>query len=247
LIEGDVINYQDSEDHETATPAMTSLIDYYERKITLFFYFKQHQHIEQYAAHIVEIDMGLHFDQHGQTGIQEYSGYQNLFLLLFKKDKFFTPQFKISRKFSNIARNSLYIYWLQDESIAENSNMLQFIDESLSFKHLRGSVCTADSGHWEGVHENLKQSQADQAIATDHTILLMKPRSEVLRNVHHFKKIEHLKYIGGRSEVFSRLGNEKANENNGGEGVSLKDLDQAVSDGNAASRKEKLVALEFIP
>lgn len=150
------------------------------------------------------MDLKLELDQYGSHGVQPYTGYQNLFLGLFKKDRFFTPQFKISRKFSNIARNSLYIYVLdEDKRNPMNSKMLQVLDENYTFKHLRGSVSTCDSGHFEEVNKQLKE-------VSDHdfTLLILRPMDEQLKGTQYFKKIEYLRYVGDNSDVFKRLKND---------------------------------------
>lgn len=212
---------QPADDQQRGTQlALATLVDYYKRKILLFFYIKENAEIPQEGL-VVEIDLKLHLDQYGPAGVQPSGGYQNLFLMLFKRDKFFTPQFKISRKFSNIARNSLYIYWLQEDSETGKSQMLQFLDEEYQFKHLRGSVSTCDSGHFEKVHESLKDDDRD------YTMLILKPATETLKGQHHFKKIELLRFIGERSDVFESLRSKAAKlqaENAEWQGWSLHDL-----------------------
>lgn len=77
--------------------------------------------------------------------------------------------------------------------------MLQFLDEKYKFEYLRGSVSTCDSGHFEKVHESLKDDQMD------YTMLILKPSTETLKGQHHFKKIELLKFVGQSSDVFKAL------------------------------------------
>lgn len=82
---------QSDDQHIKTTLALSTLVDYYKRKIIVFFYIKENAKILEQEDLVVEIDMKLHLDQYGPSGVQPYGGYQNLFLMLFKRDKFFTP------------------------------------------------------------------------------------------------------------------------------------------------------------
>lgn len=67
---------QQADDQQRGTQlALSTLIDYYKRKILVFFYIKEHAKILSEEALVVEIDMKLHLDQYGPAGVQPYGGY----------------------------------------------------------------------------------------------------------------------------------------------------------------------------
>lgn len=70
------------------------------------------------------------------------------------------------------------------------------MDETYSFPHLRGAVSTCDNGHHEALEENLKDT------GDDYTFLVLKPKDEQLVGTQYFKKVDLLRFIGKKSELF---------------------------------------------
>ena len=68
---------------KTTQLGLATLVDYYKRKMYLFFYLKGNAEIADRGDMMVEIEMKIHLDQYGPDGMEPAEGYQNLLLNLF--------------------------------------------------------------------------------------------------------------------------------------------------------------------
>jgi len=96
-----------------------------------------------------------------------------MFIELFKRDQYYCPQYLVSRKFKNIARNSTYIYWLTEQ---DNNAMKLCNDESFSMDELHTCVVVVQSGMVEAVEENILNNE--NSVTDQVTCLLMYSANE---------------------------------------------------------------------
>lgn len=74
---------------------------------------------------------------------------------MFKRDKFYTPQYQVSRKYKNLARNSTYVYWHRDRGIE------QCLDERYDFKEFRADVIVAQAGLADKIQARFNEEDRD--------------------------------------------------------------------------------------